>query len=77
MAFKDDPVRAMTLLPTQWGKESSFTASKRNGRHKLNARVISTQPVAVSYQITEFGKTALDFLNDLKNWVVMIYDAFN
>ena len=38
--------------------------------NQLIARtVISTRPVAVSYEITDFGRTALEFLEKLKEWV--------
>lgn len=30
--------------------------------------VISDRPIAVTYEITEFGRTALDILNRLKDW---------
>jgi DNA-binding HxlR family transcriptional regulator len=37
---------------------------------KLIARtVVHTRPIAVSYEITEFGRTALGFLEQLKKWV--------
>ena len=37
--------------------------------HSLIRReVISTKPVAVTYEITDFGRTALRFLEALKEW---------
>lgn len=30
--------------------------------------VINTRPLAVSYELTEFGRSALSILNDLKMW---------
>ena len=30
--------------------------------------VLSTRPVAVSYAITEFGRSSLDVLEQLKDW---------
>lgn len=36
---------------------------------KLVSRVVlNTRPIAVSYEITEFGRTALGFLKQLKEW---------
>jgi DNA-binding HxlR family transcriptional regulator len=32
-------------------------------------QVISERPIAVTYEITEFGRTALDLLTKLKDWV--------
>ncbi|CAG9000501.1 MAG: hypothetical protein CENE_02496 [Candidatus Celerinatantimonas neptuna] len=31
--------------------------------------VLNTRPIAVCYEITPFGCTALEFLEELKNWV--------
>jgi DNA-binding HxlR family transcriptional regulator len=31
--------------------------------------VLNTRPIAVSYEITDFGRTALGFLEQLKEWV--------
>ncbi len=43
---------------------------KEMENNQLIARtVISTRPVAVSYEITDFGRTALEFLEKLKEWV--------
>ena len=35
----------------------------------VKREVISDRPIAVTYEITDFGKTALGFLEELKNWV--------
>ena len=35
----------------------------------VRREVISDRPIAVTYEITDFGKTALDFLEELKDWV--------
>lgn len=34
----------------------------------ITRTVINTRPIAVCYEITEFGRTALDFLEQVKNW---------
>ena len=34
----------------------------------LKRDVVSDRPFAVTYEITEFGKTALGFLEELKHW---------
>jgi len=31
-------------------------------------KVISDRPVAVTYELTDFGKTALNILDDLRIW---------
>ena len=34
----------------------------------VRRKVVSDRPIAVSYEITEFGKTALGVLEELKSW---------
>lgn len=34
----------------------------------VKREVVSDRPIAVAYEITEFGQTALGFLEELKNW---------
>ena len=71
--LKDDPVRFNDLARQLSGASKKVLSQrlKEMEANKLIKReIVSTQPVAVSYQITEFGKTALDFLDGLKNWVV-------
>ena len=34
----------------------------------LRRRVLSTRPIAVAYEITDFGRSALDVLEQLKTW---------
>lgn len=34
----------------------------------LTRRVVSTKPIAVAYGITEFGRSALGVLEQLKDW---------
>ena len=44
---------------------------KQMEENKLIKRiVISTRPFAVNYEITDFGRTALDFLEELKDWAI-------
>jgi len=35
----------------------------------VSREVVSDRPIAVTYEITDFGKTALGFLEVLKDWV--------
>ena len=39
---------------------------EQNGLVKRN--VISERPIAVSYELTDFGRTALSILEQLKDW---------
>ncbi|MCG7906213.1 MAG: helix-turn-helix transcriptional regulator, partial [Candidatus Thiodiazotropha taylori] len=34
----------------------------------VKREVLSTRPVAVAYEITEFGRSSLDVLEQLKQW---------
>lgn len=34
----------------------------------VERRVLDSSPVAVEYRITPFGRTALDFLDELRRW---------
>jgi DNA-binding HxlR family transcriptional regulator len=34
----------------------------------LQRKVLSTKPIAVEYEITDFGRSALVFLEELKDW---------
>ena len=36
----------------------------------VKRRVVSTKPIAVTYEITALGLKALEFLEGLKDWVV-------
>ncbi len=69
--LKDKPVRFNELSRLLSG------ASKRmiNERLKelevmglVNREVVSERPIAVQYSITEFGRSALKVLNQLKKW---------
>ena len=35
----------------------------------VTRKVVWDRPIAVTYEITDFGKTALGFLEKLKGWV--------
>ena len=69
--LKDEPVR-FNDLARQLGGASKKMVNQRlkemeeQGLVKRN--VISSRPIAVSYEITEFGRSALDILEKLKNW---------
>ena len=71
--LKDDPVRFNDLARQLSGASKKVLSQrlKEMEANKLIKReIVSTQPVAVSCQVTEFGTTALDFLDGLKNWVI-------
>lgn len=71
--LKDEPVRFNDLARQLSGASKKVLSQrlKEMETNKLITReVVSTQPIAVSYQLTEFGKTALHFLDEFKNWVI-------
>lgn len=71
--LKDEPVRFNDLARQLSGASKKMLSERLKGmeENKLVARkVVSTRPIAVTYEITEFGKTALDFLDKLKDWVI-------
>ncbi|MGK7880367.1 MAG: winged helix-turn-helix transcriptional regulator [Crocosphaera sp.] len=70
--LKDEPVRFNDLARQLSGASKKVIADrlKEMENNQLIARtVISTRPVAVTYEITDFGRTALEFLEKLKEWV--------
>ena len=69
--LKDGPVR-FNDLARQLGGASKKMVTQRlremEAAGLVTREVVSDRPIAVTYQLTEFGKTALGFLEDLKNW---------
>lgn len=69
--LKDGPLR-FNDLSRQMGAASKNMINERlkqMEKNKLVSRsVISERPLAVSYDITEFGKTALGFLGEIEQW---------
>ena len=69
--LKDKPVRFNDLARQLGGASKKMVNQrlKEMEQHGLVKReVISTRPIAVTYEITEFGKAALNILEELKNW---------
>ncbi len=69
--LKDEPVR-FNELARQLGGASKKVIVQRLKEMEANGlimrQVINTRPIAVSYEITDFGKTALGILEQLKDW---------
>ncbi len=71
--LKDHPVRFNDLARQLGGASKKVLNDrlKQMEENKLIKRiVISTRPFAVSYEITDFGRTALNFLEELKDWAI-------
>jgi DNA-binding HxlR family transcriptional regulator len=68
---KDGPVR-FNDLARQLGGASKKMVNQRlkemESMGLVERRVLSTRPVAVAYEITEFGRSALEVLDRLRIW---------
>ena len=71
--LQDGPIRFNDLARQLSGASKKMLSQrlKEMEENKLVKRkVISDQPVAVSYEITKYGRTALGFLDELKDWTI-------
>ncbi len=69
--LKDGPVRFNDLSRRLGGASKKMVDQRlkeMESQKLVKRRVLSTRPVAVAYEITAFGRTALDFLGQLKDW---------
>ncbi|MDJ0841739.1 MAG: helix-turn-helix domain-containing protein [Acidobacteriota bacterium] len=69
--LKDEPVR-FNDLARQLGGASKKMVDQRlkelEAQGLVKREVLSTRPIAVAYQATEFGRSALGVLEMLKDW---------
>ena len=69
--LKDGPVR-FNDLTRQLGGASKKVVTQRLKEMEtmglLTRQVLSTRPVAVAYEITDFGRSALGVLDQLRDW---------
>lgn len=69
--LKDEPVRFNQLsrqIPGASRKILNDRLKEMEAFGLVKRNVISDRPIAVSYEITKFGKSALDILDQLKDW---------
>lgn len=69
--LKDGPVRFNDLARQLGGASKKMVSQRLQEMEEtglVKREVISDRPIAVTYEITNFGKTALGFLEELKNW---------
>lgn len=69
--LKDGPVRFNDLARQLGGASKKMVTQRLKEMEEMNLvrrEVISTKPIAVAYEITDFGRTALDVLENLKDW---------
>jgi len=69
--LKDGPVR-FNDLSRMLGAASKKMIAERlkqlEARRLVSRNVLQTAPISVEYEITEFGATALKFLDELRIW---------
>ncbi|MGF1524183.1 MAG: winged helix-turn-helix transcriptional regulator [Leptolyngbyaceae cyanobacterium] len=69
--LKDGPVRFNDLARQLGGASKKMVTQRLREMEEaglVTRNVVSDRPIAVTYEITEFGKTALGFLKELKHW---------
>lgn len=69
--LKDGPVRFNDLARQLGGASKKMVNQRLKEMQEcgmLRRRVLSSRPIAVVYEITDFGRSALDVLEQLKTW---------
>lgn len=69
--LKDGPVRFNDLARQLGGASKKMVNQRLKEMEEiglLERRVLSTRPIAVAYEITDFGRSALDVLDQLRMW---------
>lgn len=69
--LKDGPVRFNELSRMLGGASKKMIDQRLKeleAQGLVTREVISDRPIAVAYEITDFGRTALDILEKLKDW---------
>lgn len=69
--LKDGPVRFNDLARMIGGASKKMISERLRqleGRSLVKREVMDTSPVSVQYEITDLGRTALGFLDDIRKW---------
>ena len=69
--LKDGPVRFNDLARQLGGASKKMVDQRLKEMEQtglVRREVLSTRPIAVAYEISEFGRTALGILEQLKDW---------
>ncbi len=69
--LKDEPVRFCDLARQIGGASKKMVTQRLREMENdglVKRQVVSTKPFAVTYEITDFGRTTLLFLEELKQW---------
>ena len=76
--LKDAPVRFNDLARMVGGASKKMITERLRqleAQGLVTRQVMDTAPVSVQYGITEFGRTALGFLDELRKWSESLPDA--
>ncbi|MEO0801226.1 MAG: helix-turn-helix domain-containing protein [Cyanobacteria bacterium J06642_2] len=69
--LKDGPVRFNDLARQLGGASKKMVSQRLREMEEVGLvkrEVVNMRPIAVAYNITPFGQTALKFLNELRAW---------
>ena len=69
--LKDGPVRFNDLARMVGGASKRMITERLRqleAQGLVRREVLDTSPISVQYEITEFGRTALGFLDELRKW---------
>lgn len=69
--LQDGPVRFNELARQLGGASRKMVTQRLKEMEEIGLvkrRVLSTRPIAITYEITEFGRSSLSVLEQLKDW---------
>ncbi|WP_430626018.1 winged helix-turn-helix transcriptional regulator [Vibrio cholerae] len=69
--LKDEPVRFNDLTRMLGGASKKMIDQRLKeleGNGMVIRKVVSTRPIGVTYELTEFGRSALHILDELRIW---------
>jgi DNA-binding HxlR family transcriptional regulator len=69
--LKDGPVRFMDLTRQLGGASKKIVVQRLEEMEEMGLvkrEVVSERPIAVTYEITDFGRSTLGILEQLKDW---------
>jgi DNA-binding HxlR family transcriptional regulator len=69
--LKDEPVRFNDLARMLGGASKKMVDQRLKeleSRGMVNRHVVNERPISVTYELTDFGRSALDVLEGIKDW---------
>lgn len=78
--LKDGPVRFNDLARMVGGASKKMITERLRqleAQGLVSREVVQSSPVSVQYEITDFGRTALGFLDALRKWTEGLPEEFN